>query len=125
MKKIYSLIILLLTIGFVFSIASVSLAIEDKNYGLKTTATEAGIPMSGTVQGTIGTVLGIVLSFVGVLFLILMIYGGIIWMIARGNEQEVTKAKNIIIAAIVGIIIVASAYAITALVFGIITKPTV
>jgi len=118
MKKVYSLIVFLLAIGFVFSIASVSLAIEDKSYGLNATANEAGIPMSGTVQGTIGTVLGVVLSFVGVLFLILMIYGGIIWMIARGNEQEVTKAKNIIIAAIVGIIIVASAYAITKLVFG-------
>lgn len=62
----------------------------------------------------IGKVISIGLAFLGVLFLLLMIYGGYIWMMARGNEQEVEKAKNIIIQALIGLIIVLSAYAITA-----------
>ena len=37
-------------------------------------------------------------------------------MIARGNEQQVEKAKSIIINAIIGLVIVMAAYAITALV---------
>jgi hypothetical protein len=31
----------------------------------------------------IGTIIGYILSFVGILFLILMIYAGILWMISR------------------------------------------
>jgi len=42
-----------------------------------------------------------------------MIYGGFIWMIARGNEGEVTKAKDLIQAAIIGLVVVLAAYAIT------------
>jgi len=57
--------------------------------------------------------IGFVLSFIGVLFLILTIYGGINWMTAGGNEQKVEKAKTIIINAIIGLLIVLSAYTIT------------
>jgi hypothetical protein len=53
------------------------------------------------------------LSFLGVIFLVLMIYGGFTWMTARGNDQAVDKAKDIIIAAVIGMVIVVSAYAIT------------
>ena len=42
-----------------------------------------------------------------------MIYGGIVWMMAGGNEQDAEKAKNIIIAAIIGLMIVLAAYAIS------------
>ena len=54
-----------------------------------------------------------VLSFVGVIFLVLMIYGGFIWMTAKGNEGEVEKAKKIITQSIIGLIIVFGAYAIS------------
>src|SRR3989339_2172736 len=37
----------------------------------------------------------LILSIVGVLFLILVIYGGITWMTAGGNEEKVKKATNI------------------------------
>lgn len=60
-----------------------------------------------------GQIIGLVLSFVGVIFLVLMIYAGILWMTASGNEQQTTKAKDLIISAVIGIIIVFAAYAIT------------
>lgn len=62
-----------------------------------------------------GQIIGIALSFVGVLFLILMIYAGLLWMTAIGNEEKIKKAKGLLMDAVVGIIIVFSAYAITAL----------
>ncbi len=75
---------------------------------------EGAIPFADQgVSGIIGTLIGVVLSFVGVLFLVLMVYGGILWMTARGNEQQVEKAKDLIIASIIGLIIVMGAYAIT------------
>ena len=42
-----------------------------------------------------------------------LIYGGYLWMTARGNEETLEKAKKIIRGSIIGIIIVFSAYAIT------------
>jgi cbb3-type cytochrome oxidase subunit 3 len=69
---------------------------------------------SATLPETIGNIVGVGLSFIGVLFLGLMIYGGFYWMLARGNQAEVTKAKELIEAAVIGLIIVMAAYAITA-----------
>jgi len=65
------------------------------------------------IPQAIGRIVGIVLSLVGVFFFLLMIYGGFTWMFARGNEQNVEKAKSIIQSAIIGMIIVLAAYAIT------------
>jgi hypothetical protein len=65
------------------------------------------------LQTKAGQIIGIVLSFVGVLFLILMIYAGILWMTAQGNEQQVAKAKGLLINGTIGLIIVFAAYAIT------------
>lgn len=73
-----------------------------------------------SIPGAIGKILGAGLSLIGVLFLILMIYAGFRWMLARGNESEVEKAKHLIEAAIAGLIIVIAAYAITAFVGSII-----
>ena len=68
-----------------------------------------------TLPQKIGKVLNIATTFLGVIFLGLMIYAGYLWMLARGNEQEVERAKNIIIAAVIGLVVVLSAYAITRL----------
>lgn len=65
------------------------------------------------VQNKTGQVINIVLSFIGVLFFILMIYAGILWMTARGNDQQIAKAKDLLINAIIGLIITLAAYAIT------------
>lgn len=59
------------------------------------------------------TLIQILLSFLGVIFIILMVYGGYLWMTAHGNEDQLTKAKKLITAAIIGLIVVLAAYAIT------------
>ncbi|GEM_PF-4852714 len=53
------------------------------------------------------------LGLIGVIFGILVIYGGYLWMIARGNEEDVKKSIEILKTAITGFIIVIAAYAIT------------
>ena len=101
--------------GFVFLILILNPSLvtaSDFRAGLNETAAGTGHTASD-IPATIGKVVGAALAFVGVVFLILMIYGGFLWMLARGNETEVTKAKDTIIAAIIGLIIVLSAYAIT------------
>ncbi len=89
--------------------------------GLINTGFEAGYEATSDFNYSlpygIGKIIGAVLVFLGVVFLILMIYGGYIWMTARGNEQEVEKAKNIIKNALIGLIVVLAAYSVTRLVF--------
>ena len=70
------------------------------------------------LQSKIGQIVGVALSFVGVLFLILMIYAGVTWMTAQGNDQQVSKAKSLLINATIGLVIVFAAYAITSFIGG-------
>ena len=81
--------------------------------GLTASAGAAGIDTSRDVATIIGTVIKAALGLVGMIFLALMIYAGAYWMIARGDEAKVDKAKETIIAAIIGLVIVVGAYAIT------------
>lgn len=73
-----------------------------------------GIESGGTdINRTFSTIINLALSFLGIIFLILMLYGGFLWMSDQGNEDQVKKAKDLIAAAIIGLIIVASSYAIS------------
>jgi hypothetical protein len=86
------------------------------NTGLDQTAKTAfgkNASLSTDLPTIIGTFIKAALSFVGVIFLVLVIYGGFLWMTAGGNEQNVTKAKGIITSAIIGMVIIAAGYALT------------
>lgn len=118
---------LLLTTAF--SAITPALA-EDESYGLNATAAKVNAFKGQTVnpdtfiQTKTGEVIGVLLSFVGVLFLILVIYAGLMWMTAQGNDQQVTKAKDLLINSIIGIIIVFSAYALTIFIGNFVTNIT-
>ena len=64
-------------------------------------------------QNIVGKVIRAFISVFGIIFLVLMIFGGYKWMMASGREEEVKKAKDTIRAAIIGLIIVMGAYTIT------------
>lgn len=51
-------------------------------------------------------VINYLLSFIGVIFFIILVYGGYLWMFARGNEDQVLRAKKITREVIIGIIII-------------------
>ena len=82
--------------------------------GLNTTADKAGITdTSATPQTVVGRVLQQAISLVGIIFFALILWAGFLWMTSAGNEQRVDEAKQILLAAVIGLIIVAAAYAIT------------
>lgn len=73
----------------------------------------AGLSGAKSFEETAGGVIKGALALVGMIFLLLMVYGGYIWMTARGEEEEAKRARNIITMAIIGISVVMAAYAIT------------
>ncbi len=70
-------------------------------------------PNPDTFIEAIANIVKIALGFLGIIFVILIIYAGFMWMTAAGSEERISKAKKIMIAAIIGVAIVLSAYLIT------------
>jgi hypothetical protein len=62
--------------------------------------------------GIVTTVVNILLFVIGILCVVMIIYGGIRYTISRGEDKEVTGAKNTILYAVVGLVIAIIAYAI-------------
>jgi cytochrome bd-type quinol oxidase subunit 2 len=57
------------------------------------------------------------LALLGIIFLILILLAGYKWMTAQGEESKVEEAKHTIQRAIIGLLIILAAYAITYFVF--------
>ncbi len=66
-----------------------------------------------SLSEAIASIIQIVLGFLGVIFIVLFVYAGILWMTSAGNEDKIGTAKSTMTAAIIGLAIVLSAYAIT------------
>jgi len=83
------------------------------------TAEAAGIAEgSADLITIIGRIINIALGFVGTVFLVLMIWAGYQYMTAAGDPEKVKKAVATIRNSIIGIIIIAAAWAITAFILG-------
>lgn len=95
-----------------------NIVLAQKDYGLGATAEKAGlikkagqaVPGPATIFGTI---LGYALTFVGVIFFGLMVYGGFLWMTARGKEEQVKKAIELIQNAAIGLVVIFLSYVVT------------
>ena len=105
----------LLIFSFV-TFAPQALALDLGGHTLKNAADKGGYDKNTnetTLASNIGMVVNIILSIIGVLFTVLMVYAGYTWMVARGDETKIDKAKKIITASIIGLIITLGAYSIT------------
>lgn len=104
------------------------LAAKAQNLGgdlLNKTATKNAGYKDTDLYTIIGTVISAALAILGVIFLVLIVYAGYIWMIARGDEAKVEKSKNTIINSTIGLVIVLSAYAITNYILTAVLKATI
>ena len=54
----------------------------------------------------------VLLGFLGIIAIVILLYGGFVWLTSAGNEEKVGQAKKIITAAIIGLVIVFISYAI-------------
>ena len=68
------------------------------------------------LRSTIMLVINIIMGFLGIIAVIIVLYGGFKWMTAAGNEEQVAEAKKMIIAGIFGLAIILAAYAIASFV---------
>jgi hypothetical protein len=57
-----------------------------------------------------GSIIKILLGFLGIIAVLLILYGGFRWMTAAGNEDGVATAKKTIFAGVIGLIIILMAF---------------
>lgn len=70
------------------------------------------------LEVVVARIINVSLSLIGIVLVALLVYAGWLWMTAAGEEEKITKAKGIIRSAIIGLIIVLAAYAISRFVIG-------
>lgn len=93
--------------------------------GLGETATSAGLSGGNVdIASTVGALIKSLLGFVGVIFLVLTIYAGFLWMTAAGNEEQITKAKKILTGSVIGMVIIFASYGITSFVINAVLSGT-
>ena len=85
---------------------------QDISSELDTAATAAEFSDTDLSE-TIGNLINVFLTFLGIILLVLIIYAGFLWMTAGGDSAKTEKAKNIMINAVIGLIILLAAYAIS------------
>lgn len=64
----------------------------------------------------IARIIRIALGLLGLVLLGFVLYGGYLWMTAGGNEEQIGTAKRVLTNAVIGLVIILSAYAIVAFV---------
>lgn len=114
--KFFKYLILPVLLASIIAIPSVVFGQPDLGSGFLNNAREtAGFTEANefTLSQRIGSIIQAGLSFVGIIFMILTIYAGLLWMNARGDQSQVDKALDILRAAAIGLVIVVSAYSIT------------
>ncbi len=96
---------LLSIIGLPQMVGAVSLDVGIK-YG---TATGLG---TKDIRETIASIINVAMGLLGIVAVVIILLGGFKWMTAAGNEEKVGKAKQLLVAGIIGLIIILTAYAI-------------
>jgi hypothetical protein len=123
MKKLFSA--LLVSLFFLFLIGPFASAqfLNTQSNAVKTlsNSTNTAGGQAGLSQISIGAIasqiIKVVLGLLAVIFLVLLIVSGFQWMTAAGNEEQVKKSLATMKSAIIGLIIILAAYAITYFIF--------
>ena len=111
MKKFFFLVLVFFALA-IPALSFAALASSPDQVGLCDTAQSANLG-NNDITVFVGNIIKAVLSILGAIILIFILYGGYLWLASGGNEQMITKAKGILINAAIGLIIVLAAYSIT------------
>lgn len=112
-KKLVFLTLAALSVFIIIGIQSAPIARADA-YGLDTVADAAGLPKP-ELTTQIGTLLNVTIGTLGLIFLVLAVYAGFKIMISQGGEQY-KEGKKTLLYAVIGIVVIASSYALSSFV---------
>ena len=115
MKKTFlslTIFILLLTPILVFSAEDIGC---DERQGV---CSPAGTDTLYTPEVVAARYIKIGVGFLGIIALLFFIYAGFLWMTAQGKSDVIKKARDIMIWAVLGIVVILSSYTLLNYIFG-------
>ena len=75
-----------------------------------------GADVDNTLPELIGNVIQVLLSVLGIIFVVLVVYAGFLYLTDSGDSTKVKKAKTLLTQSVIGLVIIVAAYAISAFV---------
>ena len=91
--------------------AAVPFIASASSFSIESIGSTIGLGTSD-LKTTVVNILNLVLGLLALIAVVMVIIGGFTWLTAGGNEEKVDKAKKIISAAVIGLIIVLLAWAV-------------
>lgn len=76
---------------------------------------------SADIPTLVANAINVILGLVGIVFVILLVYSGILYLTSQGDADRVKTAKQNITNAVIGIVIIVGAYTVTQFVVGTLT----
>ncbi|MCX6741326.1 MAG: hypothetical protein NTY61_02935 [Candidatus Parcubacteria bacterium] len=70
------------------------------------------VPSQTDLTVIIGSIISIVIQFLGIIAVIIVLIGGFIWMTSGGDSEKIKKARDLMTNGIIGLVIIILAYAI-------------
>lgn len=67
---------------------------------------------SNDLPNLIGEIINVLLSILGIVFVVLIVYAGFLYLTDAGGGDKVKKAKDILTKSVMGLVIIIAAYAI-------------
>ena len=116
-RTIASLLSLIICFGLFAQIA-----LAQTSFGLNyASASDLG---TRNLKETVFSIINIILGFLGIVAIVIILYAGLTWMTAAGNEEKVTKARSTLIAGIIGLAIVLASWALAQFILSSLMKAT-
>ncbi|MFA6525840.1 MAG: hypothetical protein WCT26_00290 [Candidatus Buchananbacteria bacterium] len=117
-NSIISFVVIFLVFGAQFALAG-------GLYSNLDVAAGSDLKKNSDIVKFIGSIVGVVLSLLGVALVLVLIYAGIMWgFLSADDAKKVQTAKDMIKNAVIGLIIVFAAYGITQFVMSSLSKTT-
>ncbi|MFB6181285.1 MAG: hypothetical protein ABEJ24_00090 [Candidatus Magasanikbacteria bacterium] len=112
-----TIIFSLFLVSFILPSQAAAVEIGGQGSVLSNAAKEAGYEPKKTDETTFaqqaGRIVKGAMSFLGIIFTVLMVYGGFLWMTARGNEDQVDRAQRIVTNSVIGLILAVGAFSLS------------
>lgn len=106
-KVIFICLIFTFVFTNIFFIFNFSLA----QFGLERFSSGDAFPIANQdISGVVGRVVGYVLGIIGIILVVLIIYGGVLYTVSEGNPEQVEKAKKVLTYSIIGVVIIALSF---------------
>ena len=93
--------------------------------GEQSTFQALGLGKEDDLKKTLATIINIALGFLGIIAVIIVMYGGFKWMTAAGNEEQVGEARKLIVGGVIGLLVIFMAWAIASFVVSNLQSATV